>query len=601
MNFKICLLFCATLVNGGILKHHIVLTSEESTTDDGWWKNAIFYQIYPRSFMDSDGDGYGDLQGIISKLDHLKDMGIDAAWLSPIYPSPGVDQGYDISDYRDVDPMFGNLSDLKELIEKAHELGIKIIMDFVPNHTSDKHDWFLQSVAKNDTFADFYIWKDGGTDGVPPNNWISIFGDSAWTYSDTRKQFYLHQFASAQPDLNYRNPAVVKAMKEVLIYWLDFGVDGFRMDAVPYLFEDENFPDEPLSGADGMSSNQYGYLKHIYTSNLEQTYDMIYQFRAVLDNYNRDKNVTYSRIMMTEAYTKTMSQTFAYYGNNTVDGAHFTFNFNLITSDSSADNIINAVNKWLSNIPQKYVSNWVLGNHDQHRVASRLGIHNVDALNMLTAFLPGIQVTYMGEEIGMEDGAVTCGQGHDPQAIKNCSTFNETSRDFERTPYQWDSSFNAGFSKNSTTWLPVSEKYKTTNLLDGNSAKIRSHYNVYKSMVQFRQHFKGITHDEVALLKLSDDVMMINRTTNKGEFVYLFNSGNGIETVNVHNSSFNFVVLVTDVNSQFSMGDNLPQSVTLMPHECIILKAQSTSTSSAMKAFSSTLMGTVLFIVFMFK
>jgi alpha-glucosidase len=381
-------------------------------------------------------------------------------------------------------------------------------------------------------------------------------------------------FTPGQPDLNYNNPDVIKEMKANIKFWLDFNIDGFRVDAVSWLFEDPRLRDEPLSGLPGADPTSTQYLKPIYTTNLDATYDMIYQFRAVLDEYNQ--NVNYSRIMMTEAYGDTAEAVARYYGNSTTAGAQFTFNFNLISDlDSSftVDDIIRIVNKWFSHLDENYVSNWVLGNHDRHRVASRLGVSNVDAFNMLAGFLPGVQVVYMGEEIGMENGAVTCEQGWDPQAIKNCSIFQQTSRDFERTPYQWDDTDNAGFSTNKLTWLPVSDKYKTTNLKAQNVTGQKTHYNVYKNMVKLRHDFKNISYDAVSLIKLTDNVVQIIRKTNLAEYVYLFNTGNVLKPVNIFGIGDSYIVSVPSVISQDSVGTIVKNPIMLHPHESIILTA----------------------------
>ncbi|XP_060531299.1 maltase 2-like [Cylas formicarius] len=582
------LLTWTVLVNAEISKRYLIKSSTDdgASNDDEWWKTAVFYQIYPRSFMDSNKDGNGDIQGIIQRFNHLKDMGVSAAWLSPIFRSPQVDQGYDISDYRDIDPIFGTISDLKELIKAAHDAGIKIILDFVPNHTSSEHDWFIKSIENDEEYKDFYIWRDAKIvdhTRYPPNNWVSLFKGSAWTWNELRQQYYLHQFSAAQPDLNYRNPKVVAAMKEILLFWLDFGADGFRMDAVPYLFEDDSFSDEPLSGVSGYVATDYEYLKHPYTKNLDETYDMIYQWRRVLDDFNVGQN--YSRIMMTEAYTETQEDAFKYYGsiNGTTMGAHFTFNFNLISdlkAGFTADDLIQAIDKWLSFIPEQYSSNWVLGNHDNSRVATRLGVQNVDAFNMLAAFLPGIQVTYNGEEIGMEDGEVSCQQGYDPQATKNCTTFSEISRDFERTPFQWDTSSNAGFSEAESTWLPVSEKYLTNNLAAQNVTDLKSHYNLYKSLIRFRENFKNVSSDALSLLTLSDNVIQIVRRTDDNVYSYVFNAGNSVEEVQIWKTAGMYKVALASTNSSFAIDDDCADKAELGPHDCVILKLETSMESN---------------------
>ncbi|KAF7273922.1 hypothetical protein GWI33_013383 [Rhynchophorus ferrugineus] len=546
-----------------------------------WWQTAVFYQIYPRSFKDSNNDGDGDLQGIIQKLDHIQDAGIDAIWLSPIYKSPQVDNGYDISDYRDIDEIYGTLDDLKELLKEAHARGIKVILDYVPNHTSDKHAWFQASLNKQEGYEDFYVWKDPVfVDGErqPPNNWLSAFKGSAWEWSEERQQYYLHQFSIGQPDLNYRNPNVVREMKDVLKYWLDFGIDGFRMDAVPTLFEDEQFRDEPLSGKANVGPEDYEYLDHIYTTDLNETIFMIYQFRQVLDEFNANQNDSYSRIMMTEVYSD-IDTTMKYYGtvDGSIRGAHFTFNFwtfiTYLIKGVDPFELFQSITLWLENIPRLYTSNWVLGNHDQPRVATRLGPENVDALNMLVAILPGIWVTYNGEEIGQENGEVTCEQGYDPQAIKNCSTFNETSRDFERTPFQWDTTVNAGFNEGAPTWLPVSKKYLETNLENQLPADINSHYNIYKELIKFRDVFENETETSL-LINAQVNWFRFLRIPNSDHigYAFIFNINDEENVVPDGFASSTSEVIVRSSNSPYQIGDTFNLTQPLKPREAVILK-----------------------------
>lgn len=268
-----------------ILRITLVLVIVNVIKAEEWWKTATFYQIYPRSFKDSDNDGVGDLQDIISKLEHLKDAGVTAAWLSPIYSSPQVDQGYDISNFTDIHYEYGTLDDFDQLVAKAKTLGIRVVLDFVPNHSSDQHVWFQKSENREPGYEDYYVWRDGTPQGGPPNNWISVFKYAAWEFSEVRQQYYLHQFAKEMPDLNYRDPGLVQEMKDVLKFWLDRGVDGFRIDAIPHMFEDVNMPDEPLSGDPNAQEWEYGYLNHIYTKDQDETFDMVYQFREFVDAY----------------------------------------------------------------------------------------------------------------------------------------------------------------------------------------------------------------------------------------------------------------------------------------------------------------------------
>lgn len=338
-----------------------------------WWQNANFYQIYPRSFQDSDGDGVGDLNGITSRLDYLKDLGVTGIWLSPIFKSPMKDFGYDISDYTQIHEEYGTLQDFQYLATRCKQLGIRLILDFVPNHSSDKHEWFLKSEAGDATYKDYYIWNEGklldnGT-RVPPNNWLSIFRGSAWKWSAIRKAYYYHQFLEEQPDLNYRSAAVVENMKSILRLWLDRGVAGFRIDAVPYLFEVESLLDEPLSN-NCNDPQDHCYLKHIYTSDVADTFDMIYQWRALTDKYKAD-NGGETRILMTEAYTS-LPNTLRFYGNATTKGSQIPFNFELISYTnmaSKAGDYKKNIDNWMNGMPNgsEYRANWVVCKVSRHR------------------------------------------------------------------------------------------------------------------------------------------------------------------------------------------------------------------------------------------
>ncbi|KAL1449503.1 hypothetical protein WDU94_002005 [Cyamophila willieti] len=299
-------------------------SSGKRLTPLDWWQTEVIYQIYPRSFKDINGDGVGDLKGIISKLGYLKGLGVNVIWLSPIFKSPMVDFGYDISDFRDIEPIFGTITDFKNLLADMKKLGMKMILDFVPNHTSDQHVWFQKSVAKVPNYADYFVWKDAKRiNGVrhPPNNWLSCFGGSAWTWNEQRQQYYFHAFAPQQPDLNFRNPNVIGELESILRYWLDHGVDGFRFDSVPFLVEHGSFPDEPPSGNTDFEPMDHDYLSHNYTMDQPETYEIIYRIRKLLDSYKLMDGRT--RIFITECYSLSVSGLMKYYGNNTVRGAHF--------------------------------------------------------------------------------------------------------------------------------------------------------------------------------------------------------------------------------------------------------------------------------------
>ncbi|CAG9865477.1 unnamed protein product [Phyllotreta striolata] len=555
-----------------------------------WWQNAVVYQIYPLSFKDSDGDGSGDLKGITSKLPYLQDLGVTAIWLTPIYNSSLYDQGYDVSNYTMILKTFGTMEDFDELIAEAKKLGIKVVLDFVPNHTSFEHEWFIKSKT-DDNYKDYYIWRNGSSKNSPPNNWKSTFGGSAWTYDKDAKMYYYHQFLPQQPDLNYNNSNVVKKMKDVLTFWLDKGVSGFRMDAVPYLFEDPSLVDAPTP--DGCDSGNCQSQLQI-TKDLPRTYDMIYQFREHLDDYVKKHKLNETKVMMTEAYT-TPEDTVLYYQSEDGKrkGAHFTFNFNLIVylnSNFTALDIIKAVEKWLVYLPSGATSNWVIGNHDNHRAASRVGERNVDAFNMLTAFLPGVMVTYNGEEMGMPDGEVTCAQGKDTSATKDCKTFNETSRDFERTPFQWDNTTYAGFSDHQP-FLPVGSSKSYININAENQTGVNSPYETYKKLMKFRKEHYSLAsvRDAVSLLQLSDGVMQIVRQRDDGEFVYLFNAGESKESVNFYSmANQEYKVLVSSTNSTRKAMETVQSTIKLDPHECLILQGYPSKSSSTPNPSSST-------------
>nr|KAG5696242.1 hypothetical protein BaRGS_019944 [Batillaria attramentaria] len=418
-----------------------------------WWQTGIIYQVYPRSFCDSNGDGIGDLNGVTSKLDYFQYLGVGAVWLSPFYKSPMKDFGYDVSDFRDVDPIFGTLADFDQLVQQAHKRGLKIIVDFVPNHTSDLHDWFQKSCRRESPYDDFYIWHDGKTDAdgkrQPPNNWLSVFGGSAWRWHEGRGQYYYSAFLAEQPDLNYRNPLVVKEMNDVVRFWLERGVDGFRVDALECLFEAEDVSkDEPRSNLTGIPPFQFEYLDHIYTYEQPEIGDIVRGWRKVIGEHEQKDGKT--RFMVIETYGEPKKRNRFYdYGAN-------PFNMDLVDfleAPLSGSKVRALVEREYNNLPKNGWPTFVLGNHDRKRVSSKYGSLYVDGLNMLLLTLRGTPTTYYGEELGMEDIHVTFQQTQDPWG-KNFGPerFQEFSRDPVRSPMQWDATKNAGFTSSSSPW-----------------------------------------------------------------------------------------------------------------------------------------------------
>ncbi|XP_005186321.2 maltase A3 isoform X1 [Musca domestica] len=550
-----------------------------------WWQTASFYQIYPRSFKDSDGDGVGDLKGITEQLPYLKEIGITATWLSPIFTSPMADFGYDVANLTEIDPIFGTMEDFEALIEKAKALGVKIILDFVPNHTSDECEWFIKSAARDPEYKDFYVWHPGKiVNGVrqPPTNWISVFRGSMWTWNEQRQEYYLHQFHAKQPDLNYRNPKVMEMMKDVFRFWLRRGVSGFRVDAVPHTFEispdaDGNYPDEPRN-PNVNDPEDYEYFQHIYTTNQPETIDMVYQLRQVLEEMDQELGGD-DRIIMTEAYAP-LDVIMQYYGNGTHDGAQIPFNFQLISNlnkNSNAYHYNELINIWLKAMPEGKTANWVLGNHDQSRFGSRLGEDRIDIINTLLLTLPGCSITYNGEEIGMTDVWISWEETVDPQACQsNPENYERLTRDPVRTPFHWNDNNFAGFTDGNSTWLPVADNYKSVNVKRERGITY-SHLNVYKQLQNLRREptFQGGASEVKAL---SENTLAIKRSlAGYPTYVVLLNINDSVESLNLNSafyglsSSLEYVV-VTD-RSPRRKGDLAhTDSITLMPKEAVVLK-----------------------------
>lgn len=448
-----------------------------------WWQHAVFYEIYPRSFADSNNDGIGDLNGIASKLDYLKELGVDAIWISPCFPSPQVDFGYDVSDYENIDPMYGTLSDFDRLEDEAGQRGIHIILDFVMNHTSDQHRWFLDSrSSRTSAHRDWYIWRDGRGPGQPPNNWVSDFGGSAWKFDPKTKQYYYHFFAPQQPDLNWRNPAVKDAMFDVTRFWYQRGVSGFRLDAVDTLFEDPKLHDNPVRPG----KNAFGdpIEENKYNDNLPEVHDVLRGLRKVADGYNA--------VLIGETWTDNITELNRYYGqgNNELQ-LPMDFLFTMVNRLSPAEfrkqiASVNSASGWPT---------YVISNHDIARSYDRYGDgKNNDQIAKLMAglylTLRGTPILYYGEEIGMKTTPPTRrDEVQDP--IGRTGWPKEKGRDGERTPMQWNGSVNAGFSK-AKPWLPVPPTYKTHNVADESKDP--------NSVLSFYKKVLGLRHTNEALL-----------------------------------------------------------------------------------------------------
>jgi len=426
-----------------------------------WWQRGVIYQIYPRSFKDSNGDGIGDLRGIIQQLDYLAWLGVDAMWISPIYPSPMVDFGYDVSDYTDVDSLFGDLATFDELLQQAHERHLNVVIDFVINHTSDQHPWFRESRSSRDApRRDWYVWVDAKADGSPPNNWLSEFGGSAWEWDAATNQYYLHTFDKKQPDLNWRNPQVKAAMFDVVRFWLERGVDGLRIDAAHFIMKDPQLLDNPpnTSGARTFYKplGEYGSQIHLYDKGHPDVHAVYRELRQLLDSYSLEQ----PRVAIGEMHILDWKEWVSYYGAN-LDEMHLPFNFGLLNAAWQAQAIRQSVDTFEATLLPGAWPNYVLGNHDEPRIVSRVGPAQARIAMMLLLTLRGTPTLYYGDEIGMHDGDIPPERVQDPLA----KHIPEVGRDPARTPMQWDSSPNAGFCPPTVEpWLPIPADYQQINV-----------------------------------------------------------------------------------------------------------------------------------------
>jgi len=453
-----------------------------ATAQDTWWKHAVIYEIYPRSFQDSNGDGVGDINGITSRLDYLHDLGIGAIWITPMYPSPLVDFGYDVSDYTAIDPLYGTMADFDHLVAEAKKRNIRVIMDFVPNHTSDQHPWFKESrSSRNNPKRDWYIWRDGRGPGQPPNNWQSWFGHSAWQFDPTTGQYYYHHFYVQQPDLNWRNPEVRKAMYDAMRFWLDRGVAGFRLDAVSRLFEDPNLHDDPILPG----KNAYGdpNIQHKYTDNLPGIHDVLREMRRVVDSYPGNP------VLISEADEPNITELTKMYGAKG-DEVQLPMDFQIADVNKlSAPEFRRLLDEVDHNAAHDQPL-FFFSNHDQPRQWDRYGdgVHNDQIAKLMAALLLTTRQTplmYYGEEIGMRTTPPTRKEDvQDP--IGKIGWPEEKGRDGERTPMQWDNSKDFGFSTADHTWLPIPPSAAEYNA-SVESKDPRSIFSLYKRLLALRQ------------------------------------------------------------------------------------------------------------------
>ena len=491
---------------------YVPLLSSQSMRVDAesheWWQHAVFYEIYPRSFADSNRDGIGDLKGITSKLDYLKALGVDAIWITPCFPSPQVDFGYDVSDYENIDPMYGTLADFSDLEKEARKHGIRIILDFVVNHTSDQHKWFLDSrSSRAATKRDWYIWRDGKETGEPPNNWVSIFAGSAWSFDSTTGQFYYHYFYPQQPDLNWRNPAVHDAMMDVSRWWYKRGVAGFRLDAVETLFEDPQLHDNPVLPG----FNSFGDPKEEdkYNTKLPEVHEVLRDLRRVADESGA--------VLIGETWTNDVAELKQYYGEHSNElqmPMDLMFTKLQFSAASFREHIavVDASGGWPV---------YVISNHDIVRSYNRYGDgqHNEAIAKILASLyltLRGTPIMYYGEELGMENNdPVRKEDVKDP--IGRLGWPKEKGRDGERTPMQWNDGPNGGFTAG-TPWLPVPASYKTHNV-ESELKDPSSILNVYRRVLSLRHTNRALRDGNYMGLNQSDPNVLSYLRTYKNQAV----------------------------------------------------------------------------------
>jgi alpha-glucosidase len=516
---------CATACAQGAVASSVATpaaTPAHAAQADPWWRHAVIYEIYPRSFQDSNGDGIGDLNGIAQRLDYLEWLGVDAIWIAPMYPSPQVDFGYDIADYQAVDPQYGTLADFDRLLGRAREHHIRIILDMVLNHTSDQHPWFLDAARARDTpHHEFYCWNDGKKDAagkrLPPNNWVSLFGGSAWTFVPPVEQFYYHKFYRQQPDLNWRNPEVEQAMFAAMRFWLDRGVAGFRLDAITTLFEDEQLRDEPELG--GVNAQGDPNLSGIYSDNLPEVHGVIRRMRAMTDRYPGE------RVLIGETYVPKTADLDPWYGGTRRDELQLPMDTLLGLAPTKLD--ANTFRQRLTEAQTQLHDAqplFVFDNHDNVRSWDRFadGVHDAAIARIVATLLltsRAAALLYQGEEIGQVTATPTRVEDvRDPIGITGWP--KEKGRDGERTPMQWDTSnAQAGFSTDQKTWLPVTPNYRAVNV-QSETADPDSLLNWHRRLIALRRSSAALRSGRTVMLdRANPAVLTYARVTPRGEAV----------------------------------------------------------------------------------
>ncbi|CAN7271871.1 beta-galactosidase BglA [Mesorhizobium sp. LjNodule214] len=505
-----------------------VTSRPDPAVDRDWWRGAVIYQIYPRSYQDSNSDGIGDLKGIVQRLPYIASLGVDAIWISPFFKSPMKDFGYDVSDYCDVDPMFGTLADFDALTAEAHRLGLKVMIDEVLSHTADIHPWFKESrSSRTNAKADWYVWADAKPDGTPPSNWLSIFGGSAWQWDTSRQQYYLHNFLAEQPDLNFHNTEVQDALLDVTRFWLERGVDGFRLDTINFYFHSQGLennpplPPEERNDQTAPAVNPYNYQDHLYDKSRPENLGFLERFRALLDEYPAQAAVgevgdSQRGLEVVAAYTA---------GGKRV---HMCYSFDFLAPEKISAAKVRLVLEAFGKVASDGWSCWAFSNHDVMRPASRWAAGEADptaylkVISALLMSLRGSVCIYQGEELGLGEAELQFEDLQDPYGIRFWPEFK--GRDGCRTPMVWDAAARNGGFSTAKPWLPVPGKHlsQAVNVQQGDANSLLEHY---RRFLAFRRQHPALAKGDITFIESEGDTVAFTRREGNEQVVCVFNLG----------------------------------------------------------------------------
>lgn len=530
-----------------------------------WWQSAVIYEIYPRSFQDSNGDGIGDLEGIIQRLSYLEWLGIDAVWITPIYPSPMADFGYDVADYTGIHPLFGDLQAFDHLVQALHARNIRLILDFVPNHTSERHPWFLDAkTSRSSAHRDWYIWQDPAPDGGPPNNWVSIAGGRAWALDDTSSQYYCHMFLKEQPDLNWRNPAVRHAMYDAMRFWLARGVDGFRLDVFWLLIKDQRFRSDPLNPDYREGDPDFRRTLPIFSGDRPEIHEIAREMRTLTETFDED------RVLIGEIY-QPAEKLVAYYGNDG-RGLHLPFNFNLMWQDWSPGPILAYIREYEAALPADGWPSWVLGNHDQRRIASRVGPAQARVAMLILLTLRGTPTLYYGDELALENVPIPRGQEQDPFGLAH----PEQGRDPVRTPMPWNRrERHAGFTTGDP-WLPFGDDHPERSV-EQQQDDPASMLNMTRKLLALRRSSAALSWGAWHVADVAGDVLAYNRESGQDRYLIIANLDDRAKTARFGDQIRGVITLSTCDGRD---GDEVNDIVELRADEALIIRCEQDGSSS---------------------